>query len=71
MKWNDEKPSHVWYDVECVNETDLAYKVNFEDLEGQWIPKSAIGASKKNEAGEPIRIELKYWKAKDLGLIEE
>lgn len=59
----------IWLDVAVVLERPLAYLFD-TDAGEVWIAKSTIGASKRDTSGEPVRIEIPVWIAKEKGLWE-
>ena len=61
------KSSHVWVDVTVKQDRPLSLLVDTPQGE-IWLPKSTIGARKKDDAGNIIRIEVRRSMAEEKGI---
>lgn len=62
------KSSHVWIDVTIRADREKSLLVDTPKGEA-WLPKSTIGARKKDDDGNIIRLEVKRQMAEKKGIL--
>ncbi len=70
-RFDDDAPDTVPMDLVYLDETALAVKVEDDDENTHWLPKSQISGLENidPEVGEVVRLDVAEWLAKRNGMI--